>query len=197
MALNHCNKCGHPYDHLQDPYCPHSYIVQPQAPTQKFDRPVTIGSSCNVCKCKITQHEGWREVPNIQESERDEYLQSLVCPPTAKPRGGHPRFYDLVAEITALHNRKNTDYAAGTKEGPLGNFHRVSAIKQLYPGFDWDSPFGVAMGYMLKQLDAAFTLRSQKRESVTGEPVRERLKDVAVYSLIGMIIEEEEHGPHS
>ncbi len=113
-----------------------------------------------------------------------------------KPRGGHPRFYELVKEITDLHDRKNTDYASGTKEGPLGNFDRVSVIMKLYPGFDWDSPFGVAMVYMLKQLDAAFTLRSQKRESVTGEPVASRLRDVSVYSLIGQIQleEEQEHG---
>lgn len=111
---------------------------------------------------------------------------------TDNPRGGHPRFYELVEDITDLHDRKNTDYASGTKEGPLGNFERVSVITRLYPGFDWDSPFGVAMIYMLKQLDAVFTLRSQRRESVTGEPIQTRLRDVTVYSLIGQILVEEE-----
>jgi hypothetical protein len=125
--------------------------------------------------------------------------QSIQCPHmirwgAEKPRGGHPRFYELVKDITDLHDRKNTDYASGTKEGPLGNFERVSVITKLYPGFDWDSAFGVAMIYMLKQLDAAFTLRSQKRESVTGEGIATRLRDVTVYSLIGQILVEEENG---
>jgi hypothetical protein len=111
---------------------------------------------------------------------------------STQQRGGHPKFHEYIEEIQSLHDRKNTDYAAGTKEGPLGNFTRVSQIEKLYPGFDWDSPFGVAMGYMLKQFDAAFTLRSQHRESVTGEGIAERLKDVAVYSIIGMVILNEE-----
>lgn len=122
--------------------------------------------------------------------------ESPFCPHekqfAGKQRGGHPRFHELVSEISDLHDRKNTDYASGTKEGPLGNFERVSVIMKLYPGFDWDSPFGVACVYMLKQIDAAFTLRSQKRESVVGENIADRLKDVSVYSLIEQILVEEE-----
>lgn len=110
-----------------------------------------------------------------------------------KPRnkGGHPRFHEIIQAMGELHDRKNTDYAAGTVEGPLGNFERVSKIMRLYPGFDWTSPFGVAMGFMLKQFDAGFTLKAQKRESVTGEPVAARLTDMAVYSVLGIILDEE------
>lgn len=105
---------------------------------------------------------------------------------------GHPRFHEILDELGDLHDRKNHDYAAGSKQGPLGNFHRTSTIMSLYPGMDWDSAFGVAMSYMLKQLDAALVLRSQNRDSVTGEPIPARLKDVATYSVIGMVIVEEE-----
>ena len=71
-------------------------------------------------------------------------------------RSGHPRFYDLMESFMALHSWKNKDYA---KEGkPLGNFNRVAAIEALYPDFDWATPFGVTMQYMLKQLDAAMHL---------------------------------------
>jgi len=107
---------------------------------------------------------------------------------------GHPRFYELLEQYAKLHSRKNTDYAKGGKQGPLGNFSRVSSIMSLYPGMDWDSSFGVALCYMLKQLDAALILRSTKRESIAGEPIPIRLADVAVYATIARIIWEEETG---
>jgi len=102
---------------------------------------------------------------------------------------GHPRFYEILKEEAELHSTKNHDFACGGN--PLGNFYRVSAIKSLYPGFDWDSPFGTAMDYMLKQLDAGFWVRSQKIEPLV-EGVPERLMDVSVYSKIGIILLEEE-----
>ena len=105
---------------------------------------------------------------------------------------GHPRFHEIIEAMGKLHDRKNTDYAKGMSEGPLGNFQRVSQIMQLYPEMDWASPFGVAMCFMLKQFDAGFTLKSQGRESITGEPVSARLMDVAVYAVLGIILDEEE-----
>ena len=108
------------------------------------------------------------------------------------PRGGHPRFHEILRRQGELHDRKNTDYAAGGKQGPLGNFVRVSEIKRLYPGFDWSSAFGTAIDYMLKQLDAAFILYATGRKSITGEPIPARLMDVAVYANIAQIIYEEE-----
>ncbi len=110
--------------------------------------------------------------------------------------GGHPRFYEILDQQAKLHNTKNTDYAKGGKQGALGNFVRVSSIMQLYPGMDWDSPFGVAICYMLKQLDAALILRSTKRDSITGEPIPARLLDVSTYSNIAMILVEEESTSH-
>jgi len=104
--------------------------------------------------------------------------------------GGHgdPRFYQIVDEIARLHSMKNQDYAKGGEQGHLGNFYRSSAIKKLYPNFDWTTPFGTAIDYMLKQLDAALILASTQRESVTGEDIPTRLKDVGVYSLIAAIL---------
>lgn len=111
--------------------------------------------------------------------------------PTAK--GGHPRFHEIVQKMSDLHDKKNTDYAAGTLEGPLGNFARCSQIMRLYPGMDWASPFGVCIAFMLKQFDAGLTLKAQKRASVTGEPVAARLTDIAVYTVLGMILDEAEN----
>lgn len=107
---------------------------------------------------------------------------------------GHPRFYEILKEQAQLHERKNTDYAKGGPQGPLGNFIRVAQIEAMYPGFDWATPFGVAMSYMLKQLDAAFMLYANKRDSVTGEPIQSRLNDVAVYANLARILHEEQRG---
>ena len=110
----------------------------------------------------------------------------------ATPKGGHPRFHEIIQAMSDLHDRKNTDYAAGMDEGPLGNFERVAKIMRMYPGLAWDGPFGVAVCYMLKQLDAGLTLKAQRRESVTGEPVTSRFLDVAVYAVLAIILEETE-----
>ena len=105
---------------------------------------------------------------------------------------GDPRFYRLLEKMARLHGSKNKDYAQGGLQGHLGNFTRVSAIKKLYPGFDWSSAFGTAIDYMLKQLDAAMILYSVGRQSVTGENIPERLQDVAVYSTIGQLLWQDE-----
>ena len=109
-------------------------------------------------------------------------------------QGGDPRFYELLHQIGELHGKKNTDYAKGGTQGHLGNFIRVSEIKKLYPGLDWSSPLGTALDYMLKRLDAALILESTGRASVTGEGIGERLKDVATYALLGILLQEDKHG---
>ena len=108
-------------------------------------------------------------------------------------RGGHPKFYKILDEMAILHDKKNTDYSKGLPQGPLGNFIRVSEIKKLYPGFDWDSPFGTCIDYMLKQFDAMMILRATKNKSQTGEPIAARLRDVEIYAVIAEIIESEEN----
>lgn len=117
--------------------------------------------------------------------------QSAFCPhPTNQPRGGHPRFYELVNEISDLHDRKNRDYRGVS--GPVSNFERLSAIMRLYPGMDWDSPYGTAVFQALKQIDAALALRVSKKESAVGEPIPSRMRDVAVLSLLSIVLIEEE-----
>ena len=105
---------------------------------------------------------------------------------------GHPRFYEIIREMADLHDRKNEEYTKGSKGGPLSNFARTSTIMQLYPGMDWDSPFGVALCYMLKQLDSALIMRSTKRDSIVGEPIKSRLRDVQVYTILAEILLGEE-----
>lgn len=113
----------------------------------------------------------------------------MAEPTQPAARAGHPRFHQIAAEIQDLHDRKNRDYTGGDASRPLGNFERVAAIMQLYPKMNWATPENVAMIYAFKQLDAALILRESGIESVTGEPIESRLRDVTVYSMIQEVIE--------
>lgn len=103
-------------------------------------------------------------------------------------RCGHPRFYTILEDLAKLHSDKNHDYAADGD--PFGNFTRVADILSNYPDLDLSDPAVIAMIYSLKQLDAALWMLSNGHNpKVEGIP--SRLKDVAVYSLIAAIMEEE------
>ena len=166
-------------------YKPHAFKPEPGSRCWGSDQ---LGSHdfCYLCGgCSDPVCDAYRPANHVLSAE------TVTAHVNPRPNG-HPRFFELLGDMAQLHEKKNSDYAGGNESKPLGNFERVSAIARLYPGMDWDSPFGVAMIYMLKQLDAALVLRSTKRESVTGEPVGSRLGDIATYSLIMKIIEEEE-----
>ena len=101
---------------------------------------------------------------------------------------GHPRFYEILEEMAELHSVKNHDYAAGGN--PLGNFRRRATILAQYPGLDLSDPAVIPLVDMLKQLDALLWFYSNKHDAkVEGKGGRG--KDVAVYSVINMILEEE------
>ena len=97
---------------------------------------------------------------------------------------GHPRFRDISLEEMQLHSNKNHDYAAGGD--PLGNFKRVAEIKKLYPGFPNDTPYGVALNYLLKQLDAVLWGLSQNIVHKC-EGFGPRLQDISVYARLTRI----------
>lgn len=107
-------------------------------------------------------------------------------------RHGHPRFYELTALEEDLHSRKNEDYAGGGRA--MGNFERVSTFLAMFPGFPLASPHGVALVYMLKQLDAALWLLATKREGKV-EGVADRLGDIGVYAKLARIMYEESITP--
>jgi len=101
---------------------------------------------------------------------------------------GHPRFYEILEELAQLHSDKNYDYAAGGD--PLSDFKRRAAIYALYPGLDLSDPAVVALTDLMKQLNAALWFYSNKHEAKV-EGKRGRMRDVSVYSMINMILEEE------
>ena len=104
------------------------------------------------------------------------------------------RFHELLTEIGQLYDAKNLDYASGGQQGPLGNFDRISALISAYPqSAYWAQPTGIALTYMLKQLDAALMLFTQQKQSAVGEELRSRLLDIACYAIITMQLVEREH----
>lgn len=103
-------------------------------------------------------------------------------------RNGHERFLEILLEEARLYDEKNHDYAHGGS--PFGNFERVAAILQLYPGFPYDKREGVLLIYSLKQLDAImWGLSKQIEHKVEGMPAR--AGDISVYSKIFRIMAEE------
>ena len=104
------------------------------------------------------------------------------------------RFHELLAAIGRLHDAKNLDYAGGCHQGALGNFDRISTLVEMYPASSvWGSPAGIAFTYMLKQFDAALVMFTTGKQSITGEGLRERLRDIATYAMIlELLIEREE-----
>lgn len=107
---------------------------------------------------------------------------------TTKQRHGHPKFYEIIEELADLHSRKNHDYASGGD--PLGNFRRVAKIFSMYPGLDLSDPTVVALAYAMKQVDATLWMLSNKHKAKV-EGTKDRLQDIAVYSMISMILEGE------
>lgn len=101
---------------------------------------------------------------------------------------GHPRFYALLDELAQLHSDKNHDYAVGGD--PLGNFKRRAAIYAMYSDLDLSDPVVVALVDLMKQLDAALWIKSNKHKAKV-EGFSGRMRDVAVYSPISIVLEEE------
>ena len=98
---------------------------------------------------------------------------------------GHPEFYKIVEELKELHSRKNFQYA--TQDNPLGNFERCGNLikKLLKPNVN--PALADAMILMSKQIDAVYEMIGEGK-SGTEEEVIDKFRDVAVYSIISMIL---------
>jgi hypothetical protein len=90
---------------------------------------------------------------------------------------GHPRFYELLNEIAEIHSLKNHDYAG--KDNPLAN------LKE----FGWK-------GIVVRLGDKYFRLKNFVKSGelkVKDESIIDTFKDTAVYSLLAIILYEEEN----
>lgn len=95
---------------------------------------------------------------------------------------GHPRFYEMLKEMAELHSRKNHDYA-GTSD-PLKNLRACERLEL--------KPF---IGVMVRLQDKWSRLEEFVKSGklmVKGESVKDTLMDNAVYSILAIILYEEQ-----
>lgn len=95
---------------------------------------------------------------------------------------GHPLFYELIWEICKLHEIKNKGYGGGN---PLGNFY-----EPLRFGID---PYRGCLVRMSDKITRLYNLTKkmndpQFKDAIEMESLEDTLKDLAVYSLIAIVL---------
>ena len=102
-----------------------------------------------------------------------------------KPYYGHPMFYTIIEGLKDLHSEKNRQYA--TKGNPLGNFERTGRMiaKFLHPRVN--PTLASCLSLLSKQVDGIYEIVGESKAN-TIDSLEDKLKDVAVYSIIAMII---------
>lgn len=101
---------------------------------------------------------------------------------------GHPKFYEIIEELSELHKNKNWDYAGDGNS--LGNFHRCGEmIKPLLSDTEL-SDMKSALIFMSKQVDAVIDMIGKGRTAQV-EGITDKLNDIAVYAILARILYEE------
>ena len=94
---------------------------------------------------------------------------------------GHPQFYKIIEELKQLHSDKNHDYS-GEKD-PLRNLRQCEDM-----GIEaWK---GVAVR-LTDKMDRIKSYAQKGQFKVGGEGLRDTFKDMAVYSILGLILFDE------
>jgi hypothetical protein len=113
------------------------------------------------------------------EPPRTETVQPAI---RVRRRAGDPRFHELLKIIGDLHDKKQEDY--GTDDDPFAN---VRASER------WGVPAWV--GAMVRLHDKVHRLqRFAKRGMLANESAKDSMLDIAVYSLMALILYEEAEG---
>lgn len=108
-------------------------------------------------------------------------FQPLMGPKDLTTLHGHPRFYELLQEMAELHSRKNHDYSG---DDPLANLRGCEEIG--IPAWK---------GVLVRLQDKWGRLKTfakKGRLEVTNESAKDTLMDNAVYSLLCIILLDEE-----
>jgi len=100
-----------------------------------------------------------------------------------KKQCGHPEFYKLLDKIADLHSRKNHDYAGA--DDPLKNLRAPTRI-----GI---SPFTGVLVRLQDKWSRIEQFANSGELFVKDESVKDTLMDNAVYSLLAIILYDEEH----
>lgn len=93
---------------------------------------------------------------------------------------GHPQFYELLDQIADLHSRKNQNYSPG--KDPFSNFRE----SEKFGVPDW-------LGCLVRMGDKwnRATNLAKGHKDLVGESIKDTLMDLAVYSLICIILYDE------
>ena len=95
---------------------------------------------------------------------------------------GHPRFYELIEKMKQIHSSKNQDYASS--EDPLKNLRGCERIG-----------IPAHIGCFIRMQDKYSRLENLigglKEPQVKDESIPDTLMDLAVYSLLDIILIEE------
>ncbi|MGQ9644792.1 MAG: hypothetical protein ACUVT3_13115 [Ignavibacterium sp.] len=102
---------------------------------------------------------------------------------------GHPKFYEILNELAELHSRKNYQYA--TQANPLANFHRCGKLASKLFKDHVNKSLATALVLMGKQIDAVYEIVGEGKKD-TIEELNDKLKDIAVYAIICIIINDEQ-----
>lgn len=106
------------------------------------------------------------------------YEDGKASLPVSTSRYGHPDFYRLLDELADIHSRKNRDYASTTD--PLSNLRMSEKL-----GIPAHQGAFIRMGDKFARLEQ---LLSGKEAHVKEESVEDTFKDLAVYSLLALIL---------
>jgi len=143
-------------------------------------------SLCNKCSSDVLGREGPLINPSESEIEAAEELskhieKDILELENAKLRG-HPRFHELVKQMSELHSKKNHDYA-GTEQ-PLNNLREVVGM---------GIPAWVGVGVRLSDKYTRMKNFIKNREfEFKEESLKDTMMDMAVYALLCIILFEEE-----
>ena len=115
-----------------------------------------------------------------------------------KYSGGHPRFYKLLEEIAELHNRKNSDYAEN--ENPLSNLRACEKLILVCPHCKGSFKLPAWVGVIVRLMDKwdriiqlVPKIMSGEGPAVQNEAIQDTLRDNSVYSLLDIILLDEEY----
>ena len=131
------------------------------------------------------ENEGW------PHSEATEAILKSPIAAWASATGPNPynarhplsaRFHQLLKEIGELHDKKQKDY--GTDNDPFANVRGATE-------FGLPAPMGafIAMSDIMSRIKS-FCVNGR----LENEPLDNALRDMAVYSLIALVLHEEENG---
>lgn len=101
---------------------------------------------------------------------------------------GHKKFYKIIEELKEIHSKKNFDYAG--MGDPLGNFKRCGQMTKALFKNDKNKELKIALCYMSKHFDAVMDMVGQGRKFKV-ENLKDKFKDLAIYSILCIIMLEE------